>query len=277
MQEMAAAYEGPHKLVLNRNERNLGLTAHVSRVTALATGGFIVQNAGDDVSHPERVARLAAAWRAGAGRVTAVHSAVRRLGADGRVADYPPSRPPMAGVTPLEVIRDGRHLIGAALGWDRRVFDVFGPLPSPALVEDRPIAFRASLLGEIAWIDEPLLDYREGGDSDPGQALTGGLYGQALKLRRWERSFMQGYLADMETLAPSDAAACRALARETLARLDFEIGLAEAGYAGRARRLPQALGLALGSRRPEVLGTALKYLFDGPYLRWRRLRRGGAA
>ena len=40
--------------------------------------------------------------------------------------------------------------------------------------------------------------------------------------------------------------------------------------------LPRALGLALRSRRPAVLGTTLKYLFDGPYLRWRRLRRGDA-
>ena len=48
------------------------------------------------------------------------------------------------------MIRDGLHLIGASLGWDRAVFDVFGPLPAPVLVEDRPIAFRASLLGEIA-------------------------------------------------------------------------------------------------------------------------------
>ena len=230
--------------MLNRNEKNLGLTAHVSRVMALATGGFVVQNAGDDVSHPERVARLVAAWQAGGGRVTAVHSGTRRLGEDGATAPYPPSRPPMAGVTPLEVIRDGRHLIGASLGWDRAVFDAFGPLPAPVLVEDRPIAFRASLLGEIAWIDAPLLDYRAGGDSDPGHALTGGLYGQALKVRRWERSFMQGYLADMERVAPPDAAACRALARETLARLDFEIGLAEAGYAGRA--LQPAAGARAG-------------------------------
>jgi glycosyltransferase involved in cell wall biosynthesis len=274
MRAMAAAYSGPHRVVLNRNPRNLGLTAHVSRVMALASGGFLVQNAGDDVSHPERVAKLVAAWRAGGGRVTAVHSGMRRLGADGATAPYPPSRTPMSGVTPLEVIRDGLHLIGASLGWDRRVFDVFGPLPAPALIEDRPIAFRASLLGEVAYLEEPLLDYRSGGESDPATDRSPGglLYGYPLKRRRWERSFMQGYLADMERRAPPDAEACRTLARETLARLDFEIGLAEAGYAARALSLPRALALSLQGRRPAVLGINLKYLFDGPYLRWRRLR-----
>jgi len=279
MQAMAAAYSGPHRVILNRNPANLGLTAHVSRVMQRATGAFVVQNAGDDVSHPERTAKLVAAWRAGAGRVMAVHSGMRRLGADGATAPYPPSRPPMAGVGPYAVIRDGLHLIGASLGWDRAVFDVFGPLPAPVLVEDRPIAFRASLLGEIAYVEEPLLDYRLGGESDPeaDRAPSGVLYGYPLKLRRWKRSFMQGYLADMERLSPPDAEACRALARETLARLDFEIALAEAGYAARALSLPRALALSLQSRHPAVLGTNLKYLFDGPYLRWRRLRRGETA
>ena len=81
MQEMAAAYSGPHRLVLNRNEKNLGLTAHVSRVMALATGGFVVQNAGDDVSHPERVAtarrRLAGRRRPGDGGALG-HAPARR-------------------------------------------------------------------------------------------------------------------------------------------------------------------------------------------------------
>ena len=64
---------------------------------------------------------------------------------------------------------------------------------------------------------------------------------------------MQGYLADMERVAPPDAAACRALARESLARLDFEIGLAEAGYAGRA--LQPAAGARAGAQEPPAGGA----------------------
>ena len=57
MQEMAAAYRGPHRVILNRNPRNLGITAHVDRIMELTSGGFVVQNAGDDVSVPERTER----------------------------------------------------------------------------------------------------------------------------------------------------------------------------------------------------------------------------
>src|SRR6056297_3729012 len=45
MKEMAAAYDGPHKVVLNRNEPNLGVVPHIDRVMNLVRGDFIVVNA----------------------------------------------------------------------------------------------------------------------------------------------------------------------------------------------------------------------------------------
>jgi hypothetical protein len=37
MQEMAAAYRGPHKVVLNRNPKNLGIAGHVERIMEIAS------------------------------------------------------------------------------------------------------------------------------------------------------------------------------------------------------------------------------------------------
>src|SRR6056297_466684 len=48
MQEMAAAYGGPHGVILNRNQSNLGIVPHIDRVMTIVTGEFIVINAGDD-------------------------------------------------------------------------------------------------------------------------------------------------------------------------------------------------------------------------------------
>ena len=53
MQEMAAAYTGPHKVILNRNPKNLGIVPHVDRIMELTSGELMVQNAGDDVSVPD--------------------------------------------------------------------------------------------------------------------------------------------------------------------------------------------------------------------------------
>ena len=56
------------------------------------------------------------------------------------------------------------------------------------------------------------------------------------------------------------AAALRPLAAAELARLDFEIGLAEAGPAGRIARIPRAVGLALARREPGPLRAQLRAL-----------------
>ncbi len=278
MEEMAAAYDGPHRIVLNRNPINLGLIGHINRVMELASGGLVVQNAGDDISHPERVAELAAVWRAGEGRIMAVHSVLEQLEDDGTLTPFVRLSPPLQGVTPRQFIEEPRHLIGASMAWTPDLFEVFGPLGAAPLVEDRPIAFRASLIGEIAWVDRPLLQYRRGGASDPDKATgrpedVGGLYGYHLMRRRWRRSFLQSYLADMETVAPPDADACREICRREIARLDFEIGLAERGMLGRIGALPQALALSarLGSAAP--LAAAIKYLLAVPYRVYRGMRR----
>jgi glycosyltransferase involved in cell wall biosynthesis len=280
MEEMAASYRGPHRVVLNRNTGNLGLIGHLNRVMAIAKGDFVVQNAGDDVSLPERTARLAGIWAASGRRAKLVHSRAMGLDAAGNVRERRPGRalPPMQNASPREVLDWGHELIGAACGWDRDLFDRYGPLPAAALIEDRPIAFRAATLGEIAWVDEALLLYREGGESDPALIDAKGydLMGYHLKKQRWWRSFMQAHLADMERIAPPEADACRRIAKEKLARLDWEIRIAEAGRAGRAAALPRALWLGLRKRDGTFARVALKYLFAEAYGKLADRRRRAA-
>ena len=178
---------------LNRNPRNLGLIGHLNRVMTLVSGDFVVQNAGDDVSAPGpggAARRRLGRRRPGAGRAFGGAPARRRRrrGADGAALGR---RWP--GSPPAEVIADSRpgrrrHLIGASMGWDRRLWDAFGPLPETALIEDRPIAFRAALEGRIAWLDAALVDYRPGGASD-GEGAEPAAY--RLARARWHRSYQR--------------------------------------------------------------------------------------
>ena len=84
MQEMAAAYRGPHRIILNRNPTNLGHARHVERIMEISSGAFIVESAGDDISLPERTERLVAAWLASGRRAHAVHSEKQDIDADRR-------------------------------------------------------------------------------------------------------------------------------------------------------------------------------------------------
>jgi glycosyltransferase involved in cell wall biosynthesis len=62
--EIAAGYTGPHRLIVRANEQNQGLCRHIDTVSKLASGEIFVFMAGDDVSYPERVAKLLAAFDA---------------------------------------------------------------------------------------------------------------------------------------------------------------------------------------------------------------------
>lgn len=60
IEELAAKYEGPHKLIVRRSTKNRGLGLHIYDVTNLATGSIIVVAAGDDISLPMRSQTLVA-------------------------------------------------------------------------------------------------------------------------------------------------------------------------------------------------------------------------
>jgi glycosyltransferase involved in cell wall biosynthesis len=270
MQELAAGYAGPHRVRLNRNPENLGIPGHVDRIMQLASGAFVVQNAGDDISEPSRTERLAGTWLASGGRAKAVHSAKLRIDAQGEAQGRLPEREPLDRHPPLRLLQRPPDIYGAAMGWSRELFEVFGPLGPKPLLEDYPICLRAATLGEVVYLEEPLLRYRVGGLSARAPETIGfyALYGYRLRLLRWHRSFAEAYLDDMRRAAPPDAAACRAQAERNIRDFGFELALAEMGSAGRLRALPGALGTSLRHRDAAPLRKNLKYLLDGPYMRW---------
>jgi glycosyltransferase involved in cell wall biosynthesis len=270
MQEMAAAYRGPHRLILNRNPKNLGITAHVDRIMELTSGAFVVQNAGDDVSVPERTDALVAAWLGSGRRLKAIHSARRRMDEAGGLHEVVADGRVLADMTPLEVIRDHGTLVGATLGWDRAIWDTFGPLGPTPVFDDFPTAFRASLTGGIGYVGQPLLHYRMGGTSarPEGEAGRNYLHGFRIKNLRWHRSFWRSYLEALDRVAPPDAEACRRLCEAKIAGADFAIGLAETPWWRLPLRLPASAALSLARRDPVYLRETAKYL-AGPLYRRR--------
>ena len=283
MEAAAAAYRGPHRIVLNRNPENLGIARHVERIMALSRGDFVIESAGDDISLPDRAARLAGAWLASGRTLHMVHSEKRDLDADGTALPFRPREGVLAGIAPLDMLRKKHAIIGATSGWSRAVYDRFGPISGTAAFHDYPIAFRALLLGGVGFIEEPLVLYRRGGISrgNAGQALgRRQLYGDVVRYMRWDLEFFRAYRADMERVAPPEPEACRRLADLTIDRLAFTLALADGGYRVRLAALPAALRLARRHRDPAFLRVNAKYLLDRPlmrYMDWREARAMRAA
>ena len=205
----------------------------------------------------------------------ALHSAKRRMDEAGRLGDLLPEPDPIDRHPPLALLRKPPAVYGASMAWAREVFEVFGPLGDLPLLEDYPVCLRAATLGEVRYLDEPLVHYRTGGLSWRGAERVGhyALYGHRQRFLAWHLSFARAYLRDMQVRAPADAEACRAQCAKNIRDFGFEAALAGMRHRERLAALPGALFSALRHRDPAPVRQALKYLFDRPYMAW--LDRGG--
>lgn len=279
MQGMAAAYEGPHRVVLNRNPVNLGLVPHIDRVMELVSGDFIVVNAGDDVSVPERTAILVDAWLTSGRRTRLLHSAAERIGPQGVPLGL--RRPPafMQGTPdPLEIIRRKGFVIGATAAWDRSLYRDFGPLGKNLSTEDTILPFRAALTGGIGYLDRALVNWRDGGISqeNAGFDARDKLYGFNLKARKWWAEIYAHLLSNPVLERCPQRRQIEALCKRHAPGLQFTVDLAGASRGVRARMLPRALRLAVTQASVVPIKHWLRYTLDRPYIALANRLRGRA-
>lgn len=178
--EEAQAYKGPHAVKLCRNQRNLGI-GNFNRLMEIATGDFIVIAHGDDISNPDRVALLVDAWqRTGASMIT---SNAVMIDAQGRNLGLNVALGQPVNNSLKEIAANGwnRTLLGALLAWEKKVFDIFGPLDPTrsALTSDFILPFRAAALNGIHYLERPLVLVRQHKDqkqrrfiNDPNDQLS---------------------------------------------------------------------------------------------------------
>lgn len=273
MQAMAAAYDGPHTIVLNRNPTNLGIGRHAETIMAMARGDFIVESAGDDISLPHRTETLARVWIEFGRRVKYVHSEKQDVDADGTLLPLAPRRDLLAGVTPRQITAHKYGLIGATAGWDRETVDRFAPIAEVAAFHDYPLAFRAALLGEVAFLPEPLVHYGTGGVSRHKTQSYGHWYfhGDRIRYLRWDLQFHQSYRRDLDRVRlaePEDHEAAVAACDRFIAEAAFTIALSEMTHRQRLAALPRAARASLAQRTPFYLQAAVKYLLDKPFIRY---------
>ncbi len=178
---MAARYQGPHQLHVQRNAHNMGIGANLSAAAQRSSGALLVVAAGDDVSAPHRCSALAQAWVSRQCKPDVLASYLVDMDAQGQLHGVIRPSPLEALQTPDDWLAHRPHVIGAAQAWSRRLFDRFGPLPAGVVAEDLVMVFRAIATGGALTIPEPLVHYRRGGLSGrkhkqtPAAVVTGWL------------------------------------------------------------------------------------------------------
>lgn len=278
LQRTLENYTGLHRVLLRRRETNTGSkSAHLNDVFPLASGQIIVSFDGDDVSEPFRVRAILDAFRQDAA-ITAVYSNYAIMDERGRPEGT--GRVPRA---PAEMnsgrwfARVDAYAAGATLAVRRDVIEVFGPL-NPEIHEDVVLPFRASLLGEVRFIDEDLVRYRRWRGSltaDTERFASLDRY-RARRLRGIAKARRQlgSRLEDLQQakrlkLRPdADMEELTRIARASLADAELTADLVSPSWLARLRCLWRLIGS--GAYRHELPQNALLAFAPAAYLHYKR-------
>jgi glycosyltransferase involved in cell wall biosynthesis len=160
MQEMAAAYSGPHRITLNRNPTNRHIGGHINSIMQLAEGDLVVIAAGDDISVADRVERNFECWdKAGRPAYCSILSAVEHFDSEGALWSSP-ARTDLKGQHMAYLFEETYGFNGSGHAWTTSNFRLFGDLPEGLVNEDGPIVLRSRLAGTVLFLDEPLVRHR---------------------------------------------------------------------------------------------------------------------
>lgn len=175
MKQMAENYSGPHKIILNRNNRNLGIGSHINRIMELENGELIVGAAGDDISLPERVQENYEAFLKSGEKAMSIHSSCILIDEKGNRLGLKQDFPNGFRIDIDHIVTNCQTKVwGCAHAWHRKVFETFGNLLNEVKLEDEVIPFRSLLIGEIVYIKKPLVLYRiHGNNISANRAMIG--------------------------------------------------------------------------------------------------------
>ena len=160
IQAFIASYHGPHTIIANRNEKNLGLVGNLNKAFTMAKGEYIVMAAGDDIAFPER-SKISYDAIINSG-VSSVSFSYVKIDGDGNVTDNSHMNPDskIKVYTLDDYLHDRYKSGGCARVISKLIIDEFGMLNTDCPTEDTTFNLRAFLLGGIGKSEAPLVYYR---------------------------------------------------------------------------------------------------------------------
>jgi glycosyltransferase involved in cell wall biosynthesis len=167
IQEMAENYSGPHRIVINRNSRNLNVAGHFNVVAEMSKGELLIASAGDDISFPERSKAITEEWQRNGKCSIAIYSDFIPVDSESNVVSDFAENVFRGTITLEDAAKGGLHVLGATAAYSMDLFTSFPKINSDVRHEDRVLPFRALLMsGACCLVDEKLVQYRvEGGVS----------------------------------------------------------------------------------------------------------------
>lgn len=162
IKEIIADYKGPHTIIINKNEKNMGLVPHVNKILYESShGGFIFINGGDDISMPDRVSE-GVKYFLQYPDVTAVTFSRINIDKNGNeTSRIDMENDQMMSLSDSDYILQPTFMSkGVALSVRRSVVEKFAPMSHDCQTEDSVLRFRALLMGKTLYSAHKGLKYR---------------------------------------------------------------------------------------------------------------------
>lgn len=213
--EIVDSYNGPHKIIINRNEPNMGPRENFNKVLyELSHGEFLFIAAGDDISMPNRVSRCVELMSQHPD-VMSMSVQSQLMSADG--VDYELKKWEQLSEHKYSVftLADYVNYPFMMFSGDSRVLrrDVINKFPplQYSYSEDVFLFVRSLYLGSIIFLREPLVRYRQHPESIMGKSR--GRVKTKEDIKKWESrgkkqleedycfAVKEGYLTDVEALS----------------------------------------------------------------------------
>lgn len=160
------SYTGPHPIVFNQNESNLGIIPHLNKVLSMTHGEFIVLAAGDDVSLPQRtMMSYQRIKESGMCSLALNFKYIDQNGNDLGRYGFEQSEEITSFYLSDYVKGNQMHPSGPSRIISRKLLDVFGLFNEDCPTEDTTTTLRALLLGGVAYYGEVGVLYRWHGEN----------------------------------------------------------------------------------------------------------------
>lgn len=236
LQRVAAHYQGPKRLILRRNESNLGIVGNLLAAARHASSNLLFIAHGDDVSMPNRCSRCLEFRRTHGDRHDLIAADAFDMTPEGEVVG-------VKQVDDLSTWSAERwstrrpYVLGAAQLVTRNLIDSI-PLDARLGCEDQVLGFRAVMRGTGIRLPEPLIRHRRGGLSQSRSR------GSGAKRRALLRSAQATLIEFQQLRRDAEAMGCLENVRagfEAQERVECYIADMLAGRLGVGRRLQRCL------------------------------------
>ena len=163
IQSILANYHGSKKIIINRNESNLGVVANYFKAFQLSSGEVLFTSAGDDIYLPSRCSECISIWQESHEKKDLIACDAFDMTESGRILKIKKTAK-LENWDLKKWVKRRPYIFGAGHMVTRRLLEI-GPINPLLPYEDQCILFRAMLLGGASTVSKPLLKHRRGGIS----------------------------------------------------------------------------------------------------------------